>query len=468
MDHRFALVARAARWLWLLALVACGSAHAIGSVPPLDNGGTQVVWRYDVLYQDTTVAFCGPYDNNYTFTSPTAAASAHLCPNTSGHTYSLTGFSDTVCNLPQSPAVGTKVTCNGWVEGKHVGTTTNYSYAKIAAKAVSVTTQPTCPSNSTLSGSSCTCNLGYHPNAAGTACVAYTCSPRELGSLQMGPYSTGSAAMAPKYWCDTSGQAAGCTVKFKAEAAFEGASGWWAQGSASYTGGECQGTGSGGSDGSGSGGDNPPGADLPDDTGPPDQNPCPDGEVPSTVNGQTVCYKAPNGMTPADTTQHKDASGNPTGSTETQTTCSGGECTTTTTNKDGAGNTTGTDTETEDQASYCSEHPGSALCSGEDKDTGGECDDGVARVGCMAPGNPVDNEVIDSVTQPMSITPSSGFGPSNAACPAPRTVQLTKGISIAMPFDLLCDFANKIRPVVIALAWLAAAASFLGLARRGD
>jgi hypothetical protein len=36
-----------------------------------------------------------------------------------------------------------------------------------------------------------------------------------------------------------------------------------------------------------------------------------------------------------------------------------------------------------------------------------------------------------------------------------------------MPFDLICQFADGIRPVLIGLAWLGAVLAFLGLGRKG-
>lgn len=65
----------------------------------------------------------------------------------------------------------------------------------------------------------------------------------------------------------------------------------------------------------------------------------------------------------------------------------------------------------------------------------------------------------------MAITPSSGWGPSNGSCPAPRTA-VVMGKTISMPFTGLCDFANAIRPLIIGMAWLSAALIFMGLGRK--
>lgn len=66
----------------------------------------------------------------------------------------------------------------------------------------------------------------------------------------------------------------------------------------------------------------------------------------------------------------------------------------------------------------------------------------------------------------MAITPDQGWGPSTGSCPAAKTFTIM-GKSMSMPFDLLCDFATAVRPLFIALAWLSAALSFIGLGRKG-
>lgn len=78
----------------------------------------------------------------------------------------------------------------------------------------------------------------------------------------------------------------------------------------------------------------------------------------------------------------------------------------------------------------------------------------------------LDPVVIPNQNKALAITPDTGWGPSNASCPPPRSVTLTGGFVATMPFDLLCQFAAGIRPVVIGLAWLTAALGFIGFARR--
>ncbi|OWG16903.1 hypothetical protein KDK82_0364 [Delftia sp. K82] len=69
-------------------------------------------------------------------------------------------------------------------------------------------------------------------------------------------------------------------------------------------------------------------------------------------------------------------------------------------------------------------------------------------------------------TIPLRID-KQNVGPENGSCPAPRQFEIM-GQSMAFQWDLLCDFATGIRPILIGFAWLSAALAFVGLTRRGD
>lgn len=97
----------------------------------------------------------------------------------------------------------------------------------------------------------------------------------------------------------------------------------------------------------------------------------------------------------------------------------------------------------------------------------GLCEEFPNASACKPLGAPADAPAIAASAVSLSITPLSGFGPSTAACPAPRVLAL-HGLTLSMPFDLLCQFADGIRPIIVGLAWLAAVLSFMGLARKGD
>lgn len=99
----------------------------------------------------------------------------------------------------------------------------------------------------------------------------------------------------------------------------------------------------------------------------------------------------------------------------------------------------------EEQQSLCEKHPDIVAC---------------AKLGEPGEATPVPNE-----TKTLTIDPENGFGPSDASCPPPRTVEVA-GLTLSMPFDLLCDFATGLKPVIVGLAWLTAAFTFMGIGRR--
>lgn len=100
---------------------------------------------------------------------------------------------------------------------------------------------------------------------------------------------------------------------------------------------------------------------------------------------------------------------------------------------------------TDEEQSLCEKHPDVVACQ---------------KLGTAPEAKPVPNE-----DRQLSIQPDTGWGEGSGSCPAPKTVQV-HGFQLSMPFGLLCDFAAGIRPVVIGLAWLAAAFTFMGIGRR--
>ncbi|MDA8446348.1 virulence factor TspB C-terminal domain-related protein [Paracidovorax valerianellae] len=68
-------------------------------------------------------------------------------------------------------------------------------------------------------------------------------------------------------------------------------------------------------------------------------------------------------------------------------------------------------------------------------------------------------------TVTLSINREDGFGPSNSSCPAPKEFAVF-GKPMAFRWDLLCDFASQIRPLLVGFAYLSAALAFMGLSRR--
>lgn len=72
---------------------------------------------------------------------------------------------------------------------------------------------------------------------------------------------------------------------------------------------------------------------------------------------------------------------------------------------------------------------------------------------------------VANTNRQLSINKDTGWGPENGTCPAPKTA-VVMGVSLSMPFDLICQLATTIRPLIIGLAWLSAALTFFGLGRK--
>jgi hypothetical protein len=77
----------------------------------------------------------------------------------------------------------------------------------------------------------------------------------------------------------------------------------------------------------------------------------------------------------------------------------------------------------------------------------------------------VDPQDVNNQEKTVTITPKTGWGNESASCPAPVTKQVA-GLNLEMSWEPFCDFADGIRPVVIAMAWLSAALMVLGIARK--
>ena len=98
----------------------------------------------------------------------------------------------------------------------------------------------------------------------------------------------------------------------------------------------------------------------------------------------------------------------------------------------------------EDQQSLCEKHPDIVACQ---------------KLGDLSP------QELPKNTVSLTINREDGFGPSDGACPAPREFVIL-GKQMAFRWDLICDFASGIRPLLVGFAYLSAALAFLGLSRR--
>lgn len=88
------------------------------------------------------------------------------------------------------------------------------------------------------------------------------------------------------------------------------------------------------------------------------------------------------------------------------------------------------------------------------------------RLGCTEQGQIPDAPDLKENTVNVAITPDGGWGADNASCPAdiPFTAM---GRTFAISWSPVCSFASMIRPLIIALAWLASAFIVVGAKQGG-
>ena len=97
-----------------------------------------------------------------------------------------------------------------------------------------------------------------------------------------------------------------------------------------------------------------------------------------------------------------------------------------------------------DPPSLCEKHPDIVACQ---------------KLGDLTP------ETLKTKTVTLDLKREDGFGPANGSCPAPKQF-IVLGKTMAFRWDLLCDFASAIRPLLIGFAYLSAALAFMGLSRK--
>jgi hypothetical protein len=83
-----------------------------------------------------------------------------------------------------------------------------------------------------------------------------------------------------------------------------------------------------------------------------------------------------------------------------------------------------------------------------------DCDKYPNTVGCMSLSDVPEPDAIPS--KDLSVTISGDSISSVGTCPAPKAVHLSK-VTVSLSFDVLCQFATKINPLVIGFAWLSSA-----------
>lgn len=93
-----------------------------------------------------------------------------------------------------------------------------------------------------------------------------------------------------------------------------------------------------------------------------------------------------------------------------------------------------------------------------------QCDKYPNSLGCANLDSPLAEDLQTEARGPSLISPVSLGGAGS--CPAPLTATVM-GHVVEMSFDPLCQYANALRPLVLALAWLSAGVLFIGGVRNG-
>jgi hypothetical protein len=337
---------------------------------------------------------------------------------------------------------------------------------------LNTTTGVVAPSNSTCVGSTCTCDVGYVENSTQSGCELPPAPCAWAENLVL--YANGSFSIERgKNACFN-----GCEFALRPDAGFALESSRLSSDSPWFdvrtvpdfagTGQVCDPLTTGASSGTTEPTPYPPGEDG---VRPPDA--CPKDQVPGTVNGVTICVDPGIREVKSATTSTVDDGTNTTEKTEDkQTTCVGETCTTTTTTVTNVTNnststvtsSTITGSETTTKGEYCKSNPYDKLCTADGQGAAsGDCSE--LDSDCTQKLGDLGAEPFANTNRAMSITAQAGWGEGGGSCPAPRVVNVA-GITLEMPFDLLCEFADGIRPIIIALAWLSAALAFLGLSKR--
>lgn len=287
------------------------------------------------------------------------------------------------------------------------GTSCVYNVTGSGNDTISFIASSGCPANSTASGSACLCKSGFQENAAHSACVpiptasekwkgwCQAAAGQSLGFAEMPGRNVrsgcqnltlaGSPISTPGYVAGEVPQDAGCTVTLGNMRSFPNADGsWYTQGDANISGGTCR-------EGDPAAGD-PAGTEKQPEAKPPK---CVGGYE-GSVNGASVCAKpdTTKGIDWAGTKTETKSDGT-TKTTETNTNCKDGNCSTTTkeTTRDGTGAIIGTNTTTtkESAGSLCSRDKGNGACTatgaggagggeGDGNSFGGSCASGFKAV----------------------------------------------------------------------------------------
>lgn len=229
-----------------------------------------------------------------------------------------------------------------------------------------------CPANSTLSGSSCSCESGY--SAANGQCVL-PCDGNKVRDSETGTCDCKTILSAGSFMVTGDvfqGCNAGCGMVLR--------SGWYDK-TANTTWGNWSQTGSACSAGE-------PSVLSANDPKVESAKQCAAGTCPGTVNGQSVCVPCDKSKQTGGTTKSESASQTPSGASapvssgssseesSEETECKDGQCTTNkkTIGKDANGDKTEKNEKTvQPQSKYCEANPKAAVCKGTESSWGGTC-----------------------------------------------------------------------------------------------
>lgn len=361
-----------------------------------------------------------------------AAAEAMAAAMTTNPSYSGSGT--------RSYRVGSVSGLNG-VFDMYSGGSWSLGWYSYTATARVVTASYVCPVNSTLSGSSCTCNSGL--TQSGNTCVnpCAAVAGMKAGWIQSPHVSGTSLDSSSVNLCDPGSaitDSATCGVTVDYTIAADGVK----AGYATFTGSSCNPS------------VTPPiSTTVPPEPGKPAPSPCKPGTFSGTFNGQSVCIE-PSGKTPVETKKKTvEDDGTNTVKKETSTVCAAGACntvtTTTTTNNSTSSVNVTNNTRSEAKSDYCAANPNSTQCSVE-------CQSDTGTVGCAKLSKPVDGELPTSdVDVPtVQVDGLAGFNIGHA-CPADLTY-IIQGKSYSLSFKAACDVAPMVKPVVLLGAALSA------------
>lgn len=264
-------------------------------------------------------------------------------------------------------------------------------------------------------------------------------------------WGTNDAALPVTTACD-----AGCETSYSgtginARRMVNGVYHYFSQGSYDHTGQSCS-----------SGQQSPNGGNLPPNT-------CDSStQQPGQVNGVTVCLPKTETNNTNTTTTPPTTDPNTGNTTTTSNTTTTNTTNNTTTNITTTTTTAPDGTTTQSQTSTTTKNPPSSFCQANPTDPtclkqSEACEKNPEILGCATLGTVTDS-VVPTVEKGIADIIPKAIGGAGG-CPAPVTASFM-GRSISFSYDMPCQAAGMLRPLILALAWLAAGVIFIGGVRQ--